>query len=636
MTSHASLHLRRRRAGVSLALSAAAFGLVTAPAGAAVTRTTISGPSADLQLAVQQKVDVDVAPDGSAAIAWRQKVAGVDHAFVSRYVGGVWEAPKRVDTGLAGASRQPAVAVSNGGRTLVLFPQSAIIGQEQLYAAVAPDGSAAFGAPIGVQLDPAGWKDIDLDVAPNGNGYFTVYQGFHLRAYRVEGTTFTPIGAGFPGADGILNASTAEQAESGDQRGAHLAVDSTGSSATFAWSETNGAAGYKTFARKVSGTAKGTAVDATIPALDGKPAAGGANDMTSVSVGGDGKAWVAFREAFTYGATDKGRALVRAFDGTTFGPAQVIDGLGDAPAEAAEFPRLATNASGAGLAANYRQLTFGTEASTLAAGGTWATGTLANPSVNTAPGRASVALGDAGVGLVSMYSTPGATKQVLGRIAGGPANGTVETLSDPTFGDAGHAYETGAGGGYAITAFQQGSAATSRIVAAVVPLPTPPAPTPPTNGGGGEGGAQQPTGNPQPAPALTKLKLRSKSLTATSAAPKLVTAKSKTRSLSFVLDRAAAVDLTVTRVKTGKLVGGKCTSAKGKSVRKKDRCALETPVKGSTTLQALAGTNHVKFGGRPAAGKRLAPGTYAVYAVARDAAGAAEPVRAAFTVKSTR
>lgn len=634
MTFLASHHLRRR-AGVSLALSAAAFGLATAPADAAVTRTSIAGPSADLALASVQKVDVDVAPDGSAAIAYRQKVGGVDHVFVARYVNGAWGPAQRVDSALATPSTQPAVAVGSGGKTLVVFPNGTA-GNERLYAAYAPDGAAAFGAKLDVQLDPAGWKEPDLDLAPNGNGYFTVYEGFHLRAYRVEGTTFTPVGDGFPGLIGILNGVTTEQAEAGDQRGAHLAVDATGGSATFAWSETNGVAGYTTWARKVTGTDRGTAVNATIPTLDGKPAANGANDMTHVSIGGDGRAWVAFREAFTYpiggGMTsDRGRALVRSFDGATFGAAAVIDGLGANPNEGAEYPRLATNASGAGLATNYRQLYFGTDGASLPAGGTWTTGTSIGYAANASAGRATVALGDSGVGVTAMVAHPPSGKEISGLISGGPANGTREVLSDPAYGLPGTPYEAGAGGGYAITAFQQGTAATSRIVAAVVALPEPPKPAEPGNGTSGGG-----TVTPAPAPVLSALKFRTKSLTATSAAPKLVTAKTKTRTLSFSLDRAASVDLTVVRTKTGKRSKGKCTPVKGKTVRKKDRCVLETPVKGKATLLAPAGTSHLKFGGRVTAGKRLAPGTYALYAVARDGSGASKAVRAPFTLKSGR
>lgn len=639
-------------AGRLLPLSAAAFGatalasVVAATAlpsiaDAAVTRATVAGPSADLQLASIQKVDVDVAPDGSAAIAWRQKVGGVDHAFVSRYVSGTWTTAQRVDSALATPSAQPAVAVGNGGRTLVVFPNGTV-GNERLYAAYAPDAATPLGAKIDVQLDPAGWKDVDLDLAPTGDGYLTVYEGFHLRAYRVQGgATFTPVGDGFPGLTGILNGNATEQAESGDQRGAHLAVDPTGATATFAWSETNGASGYKPWARRVTGTTPaqiGTAVDASIATLDGKPGTGGANDMTSVAVGGDGKAWVAYRAAFTYGGSDRGRAIVRSFDGTTLGAPQVIDGLGASPAEAAEFPRLAANASGHGLAASYRQLTFGTEAATLPAGGAWTTGSLVSSGTNTTAGRASVALADSGVGLVAMHSTAEAKKQVFGRIAGGPASGALETLSDPAFGDAGSPLEAGAGGGYAITAFQQGTAATTRIVAAVVPLPAPAPPQETPGGGGGTGtGGNGPATTPTPAPALSQLGLRRKgALTATGAAPRIVSATAKTRTLRFTLDRPATVELSVKRVRPGKLVRGTCTSTKGRPVKTKDRCDVETRVPGAATLAATAGTTHVRFGGRATSGKPLAPGTYALYAVARDAAGTGQAARLRFTLKRAR
>ncbi len=630
--------LSRRSAPLAMVLSAAALAAVAADADAAVTRATVAGPSADVAIPGNDRVDVDVAPDGSAAIAFRQKVGGVDHAFVSRYVGGVWSAPIRVDAGLASPSAAPVVSVGNGGRTLVAFPNGPV-GNEKLYASYAPDAATAMISPYFFQGDPAGWKGLDLDVAANGEGYLTAYEGFHLWSYRVKGGAITPVGAMFPNPAGILNGAPGEQAESGDQHGAHVAVDATGATATIAWGENSGA-DRKIWARKLSGTAVGqigAAVDATVPTLDGKPAVANIQDMSSVAVGGDGRAWVTWRAGFLYGAQNIGRALVRSFDGTTFGAPQVIDGLGAAPTESAEYPRVAANASGAGLAASYRQLTFGTEAATLPAGGAWSTGTTVSEGTNLAAGRSSVALADSGVGLVSMYSeTTAGQGRVLGRVSGGPAAGTLETLSDPAFGPADLAAETGAGGGYAVTAFLQGTAATSRIVAAVVPLPTPAPPATPGPGTGTPPGpGTTPTGT-TPAPTLTQLRLRKKTITATSAAPKLVSATSKKRTLSFTLDRPASVDLTVVRVRPGKLVGGTCVSAKGKPVARAKRCSVETAVKGAATLEALAGTTQVQFGGRATKGKALAAGSYALYAVARAPQGTAAPVRAAFTLRAKR
>ena len=83
--------------------------------------------------------------------------------------------------------------------------------------------------------------------------------------------------------------------------------------------------------RRITGTATGNvggAIGAEIPSLQGAPASTNGNDEFDVAVGAGGKAWVAFRENFTYGAVTKARALVRTFDGTTFGTAQVIDSAG--------------------------------------------------------------------------------------------------------------------------------------------------------------------------------------------------------------------------------------------------------------------------------------------------------------------
>ncbi|MBJ7471074.1 MAG: hypothetical protein JHD16_07205 [Solirubrobacteraceae bacterium] len=635
MTSRA-FPFSRHRAVWSMALSATALGaMAPSPADALVVRSTVAGPSANLDIAGNGQVDVDVAPDGSAALAFRQKVGGVDHAFVSRYVNRNWTVPVRVDLGLATPSGKPAVAVASGGRTVVVFPNGSA-GNERLYAAIAPDTFSQFNTKVDLQLDPAGWKDVDLDLAPNGDGYFTVYQGFNLRAWRVQGSTFTQVGANFPGLEGVLNAAPGEQAESGDQRGAHVAVDATGATATIAWTETSGLA-YKPWARKLSGTAPaqvGAAVDATVATLDGKAGEPTFNDMASVSVGGDGKAWVAFRAGFDYSGTTIGRAVVRGFDGTSFTAPQVIDGLPAAPTESAEYPRIATNASGAGLAASYRQLTFGTEAASLGAGGSWSTGQLASTGTNLTAGRASVALGDGGIGLISMYTeTVAGQGRIVGRLSGGPDAATLQPLSDQAFGPAVGATETAAGGEYAVTAFLQGSGLTTRIVAALVPLPA--APSAPAPGTPGTTGNQPPAGA-QAAPSVTKLRLRRKTLTPSTLAPKLVSSTSRKRTLSFTVDRPATVKLTVKRIRPGKRAAGTCVSAKGKPVARRKRCDFEVAIKGTAELPVTAGTTHVQFGGRTTKGARLSAGTYALYATATDAAGTGAPVRTVFTVKRGR
>ena len=68
--------------------------------------TPIDGPSAD----IQSLGDLDVARDGTGALAYVKRVGGVDHVFVSRLVDGAFQPPEQVDAGLAGAGSQPVVA----------------------------------------------------------------------------------------------------------------------------------------------------------------------------------------------------------------------------------------------------------------------------------------------------------------------------------------------------------------------------------------------------------------------------------------------------------------------------------------------------------------------------------------------
>ena len=106
-----------------IALLAALAPLVlTAVAGAATPSrffagTPVDGPSAD----IQSLGDLDVARDGTGALAYVKRVAGIDHVFVSRLVNGAFQSPEQIDAGLAGAGSQPVVAASDGGRLVVAY-----------------------------------------------------------------------------------------------------------------------------------------------------------------------------------------------------------------------------------------------------------------------------------------------------------------------------------------------------------------------------------------------------------------------------------------------------------------------------------------------------------------------------------
>ncbi|MDO9357338.1 MAG: hypothetical protein Q7T55_26810, partial [Solirubrobacteraceae bacterium] len=419
---------------------------------------------------------------------------------------------------------------------------------------------------------------------------------------------------------GVLNV---DEPEAGDMRGAKIAVDAAGTTATVIWTESPTGGEYHLYATKLSGnqpTQIGARVESTIPTFQGRPGATSFSDMGAVATGG-GTTWVAYRAAFTYPPnTQIPRAIVRTFDGTTFGAPQTIDGI-PAADQGAEYPRIALTETGAGIGASYRQLApFGTESSTLSAG-TWSPGTFTTPGPNQQSGRAAVAIDAGGAGLVAFHATPSpASTQVQSLIRGGAQDGTLQRLSNPSFGPPSVPYTAAAGAGRAVTGFLQGEVTSKRVVVAVVDLPAAPAPTPaPTPGpGAGSGGPLGPDGKPLTTTTLTAVKFRSGKTSATvtrgTTVPKLVTATSAKRTFAFTLGQPATVKLTLKRIVTGRKKAGKCVS--GKATRTSQRCTIKQTVNGSATLNGLAGVNHVRFDGRLTKTRTLAVGSYELTVVA--------------------
>ena len=94
--------MRRR-----LAFIVTTIAVLAVPVGAAhaafFKADAIDGPSAD----IRSVGDMDIARDGTGAVAYVKADGGVNHIFVSRLVGGAWQAPERVDGGLDAAGSTP-------------------------------------------------------------------------------------------------------------------------------------------------------------------------------------------------------------------------------------------------------------------------------------------------------------------------------------------------------------------------------------------------------------------------------------------------------------------------------------------------------------------------------------------------
>ncbi|MEH3054013.1 MAG: hypothetical protein PGN13_08425 [Patulibacter minatonensis] len=597
---------------VRIALAAAAgAGAFAAPAQAAVTRTTLA-TGADVASSPVNVPQADGAPDGSAIVTWIQRDGGVDHLFASRIVNGAWTAKVRIDAGLPNAPGSTTVGIGDTGRATIAFT-SGPAGAESLYLVTATSNGAAFGAPQQVGA-ATGWSSLDLDVGSSGDGYLAAHQPTKVQAFRISGGTATKVDGPTAGA---LNAAPTGDASGAAPKQANVGVNAAGTTAYIAWTEQDGAMADHAFARKITGTAAanvGPAVSAAIPDLNGAPAVTNGNDEFSVAVGQNDSAWIAFRQNFTYGMTNKARSLVRSFDGTTFGAAQVIDGAPLTPAEVtdgAENPLIAVDAAGHGVAVSSGQLDNLTHVARLD-GTTWSRGTIV-PATGTVP---RVAMTAAGTGL-QLLTPVSPANTFTARISRGPADGTTETVNDGTQGPLFASTGTAAAGDSAVVLYRQGQAADAKMIVATVPLPTTPAATAtptPTPGAGAPPAYVVPT--------FKSLRLSKTRILRENLKPLVLTTPSKRSPyLDMTVDRPARIVVFAERVLPGKRSkSGKCVASTAKTKRRKSCTRYVLQKDPPIIVDRPAGRTLIRFTGRLSGKKVLPKGNYRLGITAADQA----------------
>jgi hypothetical protein len=401
--------------------------VLPACAGAAVrgsffAATPIDGPSAD----VQSLGDLDVARDGTGALAYVKRVGGIDHVFISRLVDGAFQAPEQIDAGLGGAGSQPTVAASDGGRLVVAFSSGGGV-----FSAVRPAGAPGFAS---LQQIATTGSNPDLEMSINGVGYLTWTSGGDVLAARLErnGTTFN-------GVPGVLDINPADDAGAGTGR-PKVAVAADGI-ATVVWGE-NG----HVFARRIFELRLSTAPQDL----------GDGSDSPEIAAEDDSSfAWVTFRQ--------NGLAIARRLLGSQFDPPVAIEGV-----EGAQSVHLAMNGRGVGYAA------IGGSSTT--AYGAVLKDDIFNPGVGlgvggSAPPVGAPAASETGDGLIA-YQVGGEVKvRAYDYVPASRAvtqPGPEVTLSNPAFGgtDAARGLLAGADrAGDIAVAFVQGTGAGSQIVA---------------------------------------------------------------------------------------------------------------------------------------------------------------------------
>ena len=564
--------------GVAVALAAAG----STAARAATSSTTIDGPSADIGL----KYDIAVAPDGTAAVAYLKKDGGQDHVFVSRYEGGTWTAPERVDPGLATASNFPDIAAANGGRIVASF-----LNDTRAYSAIRPSAGQPFAlVPI---VDPSFTQFKALSVHMNAAGIaYAAYVdfSFDLRASRLEGTTWAAVGAAHPDPAGILNNDASKQVKT--DYGVSVAVAGDGNAA-LAWSEPDAANEEQAYLRRLNGTAAGAIHRASIDALDGAPKAGFA-DMTDLDADQGGNYMVVFRELFKY-VLDEPRIIARRLSASgTLEPASAIDGLPPNPASGAEFPDVEMNASGQVLAGHLRQEIVEAWGSALVGGG-WSAFLLDG----TVRARTVAALGDSGNGAFVWSRGAGG---VVARPWRGGTLGTEESMSAAAFGDTADPRAGADDPGNVFAVFTQGDAANRRVV--VGRLDAPPLLPPPDT----------------VSPALSGLRVKPPRFRLGTRLPRLLPSARRGAQIRFTLSEPASVRLEFAAARPGRRVGRKCLSPT-RARRSRPRCTRYVKLPAALTIAAREGLNRVRFDGRLTAARSLKPGRHRITATATDEAG---------------
>ena len=470
---------------LAAALVVAAFVLAPARAGAIIGgAVTIDGPSA----AIVGFDGVAMAEDGTGGLVYRKRAGGRVHVFASRFAGGAWQPPQRVDAGQPFDSSWPAIGAGNGGRLVVTWIHQFGAGvQDRMYSASLDPGAARFQAPVAIDLDVR----EGLDAAPSlsmsrGGVAYLVYRVVYRRQapdlppgtvdadYRLQrysGSFWSLLG------QPVDRTQIQPQAAPTPFNGPRVATDANGN-AVVAWQEPDDALIPRVYARRVFGQVLGDVLPAS-PASAGGVALHAAADQLSLAVSPFGEAIVGIRQQpDPHSPWHRARALVNMLpssfaDGAgTFVGARPVDGGGaDGPAGSLGPVSVAVDDAGvfdAGFGLDTRALDAGGDEGVVdppvrlddGSGGGGAGGT-ASLVVRGEEGTLAAAWtvdqnGAGGAGLLERRAdgTP------FQRIVSAAAGGVVQSLR-----------LSGSALGSALAGFQQGRDAGAQIVAASIEAP---------------------------------------------------------------------------------------------------------------------------------------------------------------------
>jgi hypothetical protein len=487
--------LSRKLSVAPAALAVAVLGFaLAAPAGALITpAVTVAGPEAD----ILDFGGVAMAPDGTGGLVFTEAVEGVPHVFASRFVGGAWSAPIRVDWDQPFEGGQARIAAGPRGELLVVWVTQVATVKNRLrfglFAAKLGHGASSFGPSElidanvgeGVGVDPSlsgtrpgqaivAYRAITFDFS--GNTFSNAVQlrpgdvMADIRLARLRGDRWARIGA-------VNRNPEASMRPPSPTNGPQVATAPDGSAAV-AWQEPDQTGAARIWLRRVFGTTPGPVLEASPASWQGAPVSADA-DAFSLGLSPLAQVGVAFHIAAGPGSALSGRLLYNSLPSTdalgaaTLNGAVLADG-GAAPAGGSGPPDVSVGDEGGPEGSLRLGFLAGAEPRLM---GIDSKGTLVGVPLPAGPPAQAgtqpvAAIGPEGGGLLAYASTDAAGRPAV-EVRQEFASGAVQTglVSGSGGGPVAELAIGRAGAGDALIAFRQGEPGRLQIVAERVSAP---------------------------------------------------------------------------------------------------------------------------------------------------------------------
>jgi hypothetical protein len=328
-----------------LVLPAMLSAVTAAPAGAVILPAqTLDGPSEN----IVGFGGVAMAEDGTGGVVYLEREAGVVHVFVSRYLGGHWLAPVRVDTEQPYAASWPRIAAADGGELLVVWATPFASENERpvdelLGAELAP-GSSRFSPAVIIDSGLREGNGTSPDIAMSSTGQADVVyrvvtqrQGERssvpllrpgdvveeVRVAHFDGARWSALGAINRNPGASMRAPTQANAP-------QIAIGPTGNGVVV-WQEPESEGVARIWARRIFGTALDYVLPVSTTSYNGV-AIGTDADAPSVALSRLGQAEVAYRQSVGPGSPLPGPRIFlntlpdgESISGAGFAGASIVD-----------------------------------------------------------------------------------------------------------------------------------------------------------------------------------------------------------------------------------------------------------------------------------------------------------------------